>query len=90
MLLVLGLLGKYFWIFAIIYRNIPIEPEIFPAGTDSRYLRERGIPALGVSYIKNTPILLHDHDEYINENLFLEGIEFYTDLITHLANIQII
>lgn len=71
-------------------RNISIEPEIFPAATDSRYLRELGIPALGVSYIKNTPVLLHDHDERINENLFLEGIEFYTDLITHLANIQII
>ncbi|CAI2189009.1 17561_t:CDS:2 [Funneliformis geosporum] len=71
-------------------RNISIEPEIFPAATDSRYLRERGIPALGVSYIKNTPILLHDHNERINENLFLEGIDFYTDLITHLANIQTI
>ncbi|CAG8469715.1 23288_t:CDS:2 [Cetraspora pellucida] len=69
-------------------RNIPIEPEIFPAGTDSRFLRGIGIPALGVSYIRNTPILLHDHDERINENLFLEGIEFYKDLIYQLANIQ--
>ncbi|CAG8450407.1 9277_t:CDS:2 [Diversispora eburnea] len=69
-------------------RNISIEPEIFPAATDSRYLRKLGIPALGISYLKNTPILLHDHDERINENLFLEGIEFYTDLIFHLANIQ--
>ncbi|CAG8547182.1 2818_t:CDS:10, partial [Racocetra fulgida] len=68
--------------------NIPIQPEIFPAATDSRYLRGIGIPALGVSYIRNTPILLHDHDERINENLFLEGIEFYKDLINHLANIQ--
>ncbi|RHZ71213.1 hypothetical protein Glove_261g28 [Diversispora epigaea] len=68
--------------------NISIEPEIFPAATDSRYLRKLGIPALGISYLKNTPILLHDHDERINENLFLEGIEFYTDLIFHLANIQ--
>ncbi|CAG8660457.1 44459_t:CDS:2 [Gigaspora margarita] len=69
-------------------RNIAIEPEIFPAATDSRYIRSIGIPALGVSYIKNTPILLHDHDERINENLFLEGLEFYKDLINHLANIQ--
>ncbi|CAG8578983.1 10716_t:CDS:2, partial [Scutellospora calospora] len=69
-------------------RNVIIEPEIFPATTDARYIRNGGIPALGVSYIKNTPILLHDHDERINENLFLEGIEFYKDLINHLANIQ--
>ncbi|CAH1769128.1 13986_t:CDS:2, partial [Entrophospora sp. SA101] len=53
-------------------RNIIIVPEIFPAATDSRYLREKGIPAFGVSYLKNTPILLHDHDERINEELFLE------------------
>ncbi|CAG8488122.1 4876_t:CDS:2 [Acaulospora colombiana] len=71
-------------------RNINIEPEIFPAATDSRYLRKLGIPALGVSYLKNTPILLHDNNEYINENLFLEGIEFYTGLISRLADVQII
>ncbi|CAG8750996.1 14279_t:CDS:2, partial [Acaulospora morrowiae] len=53
-------------------RKIAIETEIFPAATDSRYLRKLGIPALGVSYLKNTPILLHDNDERINENLFLE------------------
>ncbi|CAJ0889510.1 9916_t:CDS:2 [Entrophospora sp. SA101] len=69
-------------------RNIIIVPEIFPAATDSRYLREKGIPAFGVSYLKNTPILLHDHDERINEELFLEGIEFYTDLINRLANVK--
>jgi hypothetical protein len=28
----------------------------------------------------NTPVLLHDHDEYLNEVEFLKGIDFYVDL----------
>ncbi|KAF8923032.1 adenylate cyclase, partial [Dissophora ornata] len=67
--------------------NIEYETEIFPAATDSRYLREVGIPALGVSYLKNTPLLLHDHDEYMHEDTFLEGIDFYETLITRLSDI---
>jgi aminoacylase len=39
-------------------RGIPIELEVFPASTDSRYLRRLGIPALGFSPIHDTPILL--------------------------------
>ena len=39
------------------------KPEIFPASTDSRFFRERGIPAFGFSPMANTPILLHDHNE---------------------------
>lgn len=39
------------------------KPEIFPASTDARYFRERGLPAIGFSPMANTPILLHDHNE---------------------------
>ncbi|KAF9082886.1 adenylate cyclase [Mortierella sp. GBA35] len=67
--------------------NVDYETEIFPAATDSRYLREVGIPALGVSYLKNTPLLLHDHDERMHEDIFLEGIDFYNTLITRLSNV---
>ncbi|KAG0082583.1 adenylate cyclase [Podila epicladia] len=67
--------------------DVDYETEIFPAATDSRYLREVGIPALGVSYLKNTPLLLHDHDERMHEDIFLEGIDFYDTLITRLSNI---
>lgn len=37
--------------------------EIFPASTDARYFRLRGLPAIGFSPMANTPILLHDHNE---------------------------
>jgi aminoacylase len=49
-----------------------LDIEIFPAATDSRFFRQRGIPSFGFSPMSNTPILLHDHNEFINEKvLFL-------------------
>merc|ERR1719427_2137543 len=40
--------------------GVPIQTEVFPAATDSRFLRQVGYPAIGFSPIRNTPILLHD------------------------------
>ncbi|XP_068718349.1 aminoacylase-1-like [Montipora capricornis] len=66
--------------------GLKIEKDIFPAGTDSRFLRQLGYPAIGFSPMNNTPILLHDHDEYLNENVFLHGIKIYCEIITALGN----
>jgi aminoacylase len=60
--------------------------EVFPAGTDAKYVRNQGIPAIGFSPMINTPILLHDHNEFINEKTFLNGIDIYEKLIVDLAN----
>lgn len=67
--------------------GIEVEAEIFPAGTDSRFIRGLGIPAFGFSPMRNTPILLHDHNEYIQEAVFLEGIRIYERIITDLASV---
>jgi len=67
--------------------NLKTKNEIFPAGTDSRYLREVGIPAIGFSPMPNTPTLLHDHDEFLNETIFLKGIDVFTDIIQNLGNV---
>ena len=37
--------------------------------------------------MRNTPILLHDHNEFLNEKVFLEGIECYCEIIPALANV---
>jgi aminoacylase len=66
--------------------NIKLELQVFPAATDSRFIRSKGIPAFGFSPINNTPILLHDHNEFLNENIFLRGIKIYVDLISTLCN----
>lgn len=60
--------------------------RVFPGGTDSRFLRQAGISALGFSPINNTPILLHDHNEYLRADTYLRGIEIYKKLIAAVAN----
>lgn len=39
------------------------KPEILTSTTDARFMRQMGIPTFGFSPMKNTPILLHDHNE---------------------------
>lgn len=67
--------------------NMDVKTRIFPAATDARYLRNLGVPAFGFSPMNKTPILLHDHDEYLNKDVFLRGIEIYEHLIPALANV---
>jgi aminoacylase len=45
------------------------KPEILASTTDSRFVRQLGIPALGFSPMINTPILLHDNNEVIDPGL---------------------
>ncbi|KAJ9550443.1 hypothetical protein OSB04_014488 [Centaurea solstitialis] len=62
------------------------KPEIFPASTDARYFRLRGIPAIGFSPMANTPILLHDHNEFLNKEEYLKGIEVYVSILKAFAS----
>jgi len=64
-----------------------ISKEIFVGATDSRYLRDLGYKAIGFSPMINTPQLLHDHNEFLNERVFLRGITIYEQLIERLANV---
>lgn len=63
-----------------------IAPQVFPAATDSRFIRALGIRALGFSPMRNTEILLHEHDEYILESNFVEGIGVFVNLIQALGS----
>lgn len=64
-----------------------VEPEIFPAATDSRYFRLKDTPCFGFSPIRNTPILLHDHNEFLNDKVFLEGISVFETVIADLVHL---
>uniref|UniRef100_A0A1I7X080 N-acyl-aliphatic-L-amino acid amidohydrolase n=1 Tax=Heterorhabditis bacteriophora TaxID=37862 RepID=A0A1I7X080_HETBA len=64
------------------------DKEIFTGATDSRFLRELGYRSIGFSPMINTPSLLHDHNEYLNEKVFLRGVEIYETLIDNLANVE--
>ncbi|GKU87659.1 hypothetical protein SLEP1_g2022 [Rubroshorea leprosula] len=62
------------------------KPEILASTTDARYIRQLGIPALGFSPMTNTPILLHDHNEFLKDTVYLRGIEVYEYVISSLAS----
>jgi len=66
--------------------NVKLDTQIFPAATDSRFIRNKGIPAFGFSPLNKTPTLLHDHNEFINEDVFLKGIEIFEKVIADLAS----
>lgn len=44
------------------------------------------IPALGFSPLLNTPPLLHEHNEFINIDTYLNGIKIYAKIIETMAN----
>ncbi|XP_068632984.1 aminoacylase-1-like [Battus philenor] len=67
--------------------NLKLDCRIFPGGTDSRYVRRVGIPAIGFSPMNNTPVLLHDHDEFLSADIYLRGIDIYEKLIPAIANV---
>lgn len=64
-----------------------VAPQIFPAGTDSRFLRRALIPCIGFSPLRHTPVLLHDHNEFVSARVFLDGVGVYEHLIPALANL---
>lgn len=66
--------------------KMKIKPQVFPAGTDSAYVRAVGIPVIGFSPMINTPVLLHDHDEFLQADVYLRGIEIYKKIIENIAN----
>jgi aminoacylase len=66
--------------------NTELTPLIFPAATDSRFLRALGIRAFGFSPIKRSPILLHEHDEYLSVKNYFEGCDVYVKLIKSLSS----
>ena len=46
-----------------------------------------GTPCLGFSPMNNTPILLHDNNEFLNDKIFLKGIDIYYEIISSLARV---
>ena len=47
-----------------------------------------GCPAIGFSPMNGTPVLLHDHNEFLNKDVFLKGIDIYAVIIANLADIN--
>ncbi|XP_022177265.1 aminoacylase-1A-like isoform X2 [Myzus persicae] len=67
--------------------DMKINTRIFPAGTDSKFIRNVGIPALGFSPMNQTKTLLHDHNEFLNEKTFIRGLDIYYNIIKGLTSV---
>lgn len=57
------------------------KPEINTGSTDARYFRRWGLPAIGFSPMASTLILIHDHNEYLNQAEYLKGVDVYVSVI---------
>ena len=50
------------------------------------YLCSAGLKAFGFSPMRRSPILLHEHDEYIDRAVFIEGCNVYITIIRALSS----
>lgn len=46
------------------------------------------IPAIGFMPMPNTRLKVHDHDEYVNADIYLNGINIYEEIIENLGNVM--
>ncbi|KAI5635548.1 peptidase family m20/M25/M40 domain-containing protein [Phthorimaea operculella] len=67
--------------------QVPIQPVVCPAISDSVYLRSLGIPSLGFAPKTHTASRIHGADEYLNAATFLRGIDVYVTLLKKLGNL---
>jgi acetylornithine deacetylase/succinyl-diaminopimelate desuccinylase-like protein len=62
-----------------LFGNIPVIPVMSTGATDSRFFRQRGIPAFGVSGLFLDPAVdarAHGRDERMRIQSYYEGQEF--------------
>ncbi|EDV42523.1 uncharacterized protein Dana_GF16979 [Drosophila ananassae] len=67
--------------------SLKVQPIVCFGATDSRFIRGQGTPVFGFSPIINTPVLLHDHDEFLYADAYLKGIEVYENIIRKLVEV---
>ncbi|KAL5278508.1 ACY1.2 family protein [Megaselia abdita] len=63
------------------------KARVMAGGTDIQYLRALNIPAIGFSPIINTPVLLHDHNEFLTAEMYLLGIKIWKEILMEVANV---
>ncbi|XP_050664873.1 aminoacylase-1-like isoform X2 [Leptidea sinapis] len=67
--------------------DIDIQPVVCFATSDMLYLRNLGIPAIGFAPRRNMVSRIHDIDEYISLDGFLNGIEIFEGIIKRIGNV---
>ncbi|KAJ6642524.1 Aminoacylase-1 [Pseudolycoriella hygida] len=67
--------------------NITVVPSILVGATDMRFLRKENISGFGFSPIINTPLLVHDNDEFVGATEYLNAITFFSKVLGNLFKI---
>ncbi|XP_031625359.1 aminoacylase-1A-like [Contarinia nasturtii] len=68
--------------------NLKVTPQIMFATTDSRFIRSLNIPAIGFNaYVNSTLHSVHGHNEFLNADIYLFGIDVYKKIIEHVTNV---
>ncbi|KAK5645354.1 hypothetical protein RI129_006654 [Pyrocoelia pectoralis] len=81
--------SNIFWVAfkeAVQLEGYKVDLEILSANSNARLYRGALIPTLGFSPNQDTPVKMHDHDEFLNVNVFLKGVKLYTHIIPALSN----
>ncbi|KAL5103338.1 Aminoacylase-1 [Taenia crassiceps] len=78
-------------------RSVGLQTGISGGANDDRYLRQyhrlyapnsKPIKAISFSPLRNTPILHHASDEFVNRKAFLEGVEILTEVVRAMASVE--
>lgn len=64
-----------------------VQPGVFFAATDARFVREVNVPSIGFSPMELMPVLLHKHDEFITVDGYLSGIKTYESILKRLGSV---
>lgn len=81
---------------AISLRSATLQAGISGGTNDDRYLRRyhrtcgckvEPIKSISFSALRNTPILHHGNDEFVNKDVFLEGIQIEMDFIREATSV---
>ncbi|XP_055709779.1 aminoacylase-1-like [Phlebotomus papatasi] len=68
--------------------NYKFQKQILSGGTDMRFLRILGIPAIGFNPMNYTPVLPHDHNEFIYADKYIKAIDILSKIIVKLTDVQ--
>lgn len=68
-----------------------IAKQIFKSYENDNYSHyfafQLNLSAIGFMPMPNTPIKLHDNDEFIHADVYLNGINIYKKIISNLGNV---
>lgn len=67
--------------------KLKYKARVMAGGTDIQYLRALDIQAIGFSPIINTPVLLHDHNEFLTADMYLKGIKIWKAVLMKVGNV---